>query len=174
MRALLAGDDRARFEQLIADVEQAIWDSEDVTSELARVIATGIGDALPAPSQPVELTGVVAAALRGIDDVLASRAVTIDVDAPPAVFAMGNPERLEHLFAIALAIAASAVPARGRARVSYGLTPEGVDVTIAPYRARDPRTVIVAALAQSQGAVAHGDDARLVLQLSAAVASPLS
>jgi hypothetical protein len=54
------------------------------------------------------------------------------------------------------------------------MTPDGVEVTIAPYRARDPRTVIVAALAQSQGAELQGDDARLKLRLNAAIASPIA
>jgi hypothetical protein len=173
MRAFLTGEDRTRFEQLVADVEQAVWEGEGVTADLARVIANGIGEAMPAPLQPLELTDVIAGALRGIDSVLASRAVTVDIDAAPAVFVLGDAERLEHLFAVALAIAASAVPARGCARICYGTTPEGVAVTIAPYRNRDPRTVIVAALAQSQGAAVEGDDAALTLRLNAAVAAPV-
>jgi hypothetical protein len=171
MRAFLAGEDRTRFEQLVADVEQAVWEVEGVTADLARVIASGIGEAPSAPLQPVELTDVIAGALRGIDNALASRGVIVDIDAAPAVFVLGDADRLEHLFAVALAIAASAVPARGRACIRYGPTPDGVSVTIAPYRNRDPRTVIVAALAQSQGAAVAGEETALTLRLNAAMAA---
>jgi hypothetical protein len=172
MRALLTGMDRARFEQLVAGLEQAVWEMEDITADLARSVATGIGEALPTPGEPLDLTGIMAAALRNVEDALASRAVTVSVDAAPAIFTIGNRDRLEHLFTVALAIAASAVPPGGRIRLACRTSSERVDVSIEPYRARDPRTIIVAALAQSQGADVHGTDSAMTLQLLAAAATP--
>ena len=171
MRALLGGEDRLRYEQLVAEVEQAVWEMESVTADLARVIATGIGDALPRPAGPVELSDVVAAALRGVGDALVSRGLTVDVAAAPAVLALGDRERLEHLLAVALSVAASAAQPGGGARVACAASGGSVDVTICPYRARDPRTVIVAALAHSQGAVMQSDDSALILRLHAAVSA---
>ena len=174
MRGLLCAEDRPRFERLIADVEQAVWDTEGVTADLARLVAAGILDAPRHPAGPVELTDVVAGALRAVDTLLASRAVLIDVDAPRPVFVMADRERLEHLVATALAIAASTVPARGHGRLQW--TPqdaETISFRLCPYRSRDPRTVIVEALARSQGIPLTATDDSLTLLLPAAVVASL-
>ena len=170
MRALLAGEDRVRFERLVADVEQAVWDSETINLELARLVAAGLAaNAAAQDAAPIELTDIVTGALRNIDAALASRAVLIDIVAPPAVFVVGDRDRLEQLFSTALMIAASAVPQRGHAALRYGPRDgRTVDFSIAPYRTRDPRAVIVDALARSEHVQVTASDDRLALVLQAA------
>jgi hypothetical protein len=168
MRALLAGEDRLRFERLVADVEQAVWEMESVTLDLAQLVAA---DVTASPDlQPIELTGVVSGALRNIDGALASRGVLIDIVAPPAVFVLGEPERLEQLLSVALVVSAAAVSPRGHAALRYGPR-DGrvVDCSIAPYRARDPRAVIVDALARALGIRLSATDHSLSLAMQAPV-----
>ena len=170
MRALLAGEDRIRFERLVADVEQAVWDMESVNLDLARLVAAGVLVPPTTDPVPVELTDVVASALRNVDAVLASRGVLIDIVAPPAVFVLGERERLEQLVSTAMVVAASAIPQRGHAALKYGpRDAHTVDFTIAPYRVRDPRCVIVEALARSQRIQLSATDHGVTMMLQAAV-----
>src|SRR5688572_18851292 len=99
MRALVPTEDRTRFERLISEVEQAVAETESVTADLARLIAIDVTEAPLLPTSPVELTDIVAGALRGVDALLASRGILVDIKATPAVFALGNRDRLEHLIA---------------------------------------------------------------------------
>lgn len=174
MRALLAGEDRIRFERLVAEVEQAVWETESVSLDLARLVVTGVTPTDIPPQGPVDLTDVVSGALRNIDAVLASRGVLIDIIAPPSVFVVGDRERLEQLFSTALVIAASCVAQRGHASLRYGpRDARTVDLSIAPYRTRDPRAVIVDALARSQNVQATAtDDGLALVLLAAAEAEP--
>lgn len=170
MRALLTGEDRLRFERLVADVEHAVWDMESVNLDLARLVAAGVLVPPVAEPMPVELTDVVASALRNVDAVLASRAVLVDIVAPPAVFVLGERERLEQLLSTAIVVAAAAVPQRGHAALRYGpRDARTVNCSISPYRVRDPRAVIVNALAQSQGIQLAATDDAVMLTLHAAV-----
>ena len=170
MRALLTGEDRIRFERLVADVEHAVWDMESVNLDLARLVAAGVLVPPTADPVPVELTDVVASALRNVDAVLASRGILIDIVAPPAVFVLGERDRLEQLFSTAIVVAASAVPQRGHAALKYGPRNTGtVEFSIAPYRTRDPRAVIVDALAQSQRIRLSATDHGVTMMLQAAI-----
>ena len=170
MRALVPPEDRIRFERLISEVEQAIWDTESVTADLARLIAIDLTEAPLRPCVPVELTDVVASALRGLDPLLSSRSIHIDIEASPAVFAMGDRERLEHLVAAALSIAAFAARPRTRARLRYGLSDTATAYFhLTPYRPRDPRVTIVEALARSQQVQLEAVDETLTMRLPAAV-----
>jgi hypothetical protein len=174
MRALLAGEDRIRFERLVTEVEQAVWETETVSLDLARLAASGVTAAdIPAPV-PVDLTDVIAVALRNADAVLASRGVLFDIVAPPGVFVLGNRERLEQLFSTMFVIAASTVAAPGHAALRYGpRDARTIDLSIAPYRTRDPRTLIVDALARSQQIqLAATDDALMMLLLAAVDEEP--
>lgn len=168
MRALLAGEDRIRFERLVTEVEQAVWDTESVSLDLARLVVSGVVGAEAPRPVPVDLTDVIAAALRNADAVLASRGVLFDIVAPPGVFVLGNRERLEQLFSTMFVIAASTVAHDGHAALRYGpRDPRTVDLSIAPYRTRDPRTAIVDALAQSQHIELAATDDALMMMLPA-------
>jgi hypothetical protein len=170
MRALFAGEDRIRFERLVADVEQAVWDMESVNLDLARLVAAGGLVPPTADPVPVELTDVVASSLRNVDVVLASRGVLIDIVAPPAVFVLGERDRLEQLLSTAIVVAASAVPRRGHAALRYGpRDAHTIDFSLSPYRTRDPRVVIVEALAQSQRIAFSATDDGLTMTLQAAL-----
>jgi signal transduction histidine kinase len=169
MRALIPGEDRFRFERLISDVEHAVWETESVTADLARLLAIGITEALP-PRVPVELTDLVAAALRLLDPLLASRGIVVNVEAAAAVFAMGDRERLEHLLSTALAIAAHAAPSRSQVRLRYGLLDTAtVFLVLSPYRPRDPRATIVDALARAQQVELRADEETVSMRMPAAV-----
>lgn len=172
MRALLAGEDRVRFERLVAEVEQAVWEMEGVTVELARLVAAAVLDGAPQPPAAVELTGIITAALRELDGMFASRSIGIDVDASQPVFVMADAERLEHLVAAALTIAAAATPANGRVQLRFARARDGVvGLEVTPYRCRDPRASIVDALARTMGVQIAGTDVRLAMQLQAAAAT---
>lgn len=174
MRALFAGEDRIRFERLVSEVEQAVWDTESVSLDLARLVSSGVAaDDTPA-SAPVDLADVIAAALRNADAVLASRGVLIDIVAPPAVFVLGNREHLEPLFSTALVIAASTVAPRGHAALRYGpRDARSVDLSIVPFRTADPRALIVDALARAQHIqLATTDDVLTMVLPAAAEAEP--
>src|SRR5688572_4811874 len=99
MRALLADADRSRFERLLADIEQAVWDMEGVTADLARTVAAGCLDAPVRPTAAVELTDIVSGALRAVQALLASRGIVMEVAAPRPVFVVADRERLEHMVA---------------------------------------------------------------------------
>ena len=170
MRALVPPEDRLRFERLIAELEQAVGDSESVTADLARLLAIAITEAPVHPTTPVELTDVVTAALRAVDTLLVSRDVVVDIEAQPAVFAMGDRDRLEQLIATALSICAYAAPPGTRARLSYGvMAPDAVVLSLTPYRAGDPRRSIVEALARAQRLQVAYDDVALTVRLPAPV-----
>lgn len=172
MRGLIPPEDRFRFEGLISDVEHAVWDLEGVTADLARLTAIGITEAPLQHSVPVELTDVVAGALRGVDALLASRRVLVEVEAAPAVFAMGDRDRLEHLLATALSIAASAARPHTHARLRYGSADAStVFCHLTPYRAGDPRATIVEALARSQNVRLEAGEESLTMRLPAAVSA---
>lgn len=170
MRGLIPPEDRNRFERLISEVEQAVWDAESVTADLARLVAIAITEAPLAPPATVELTDVVAAALRRVDALLASRGVLVDIEAAPAVFVMGDRARLTHLLETALSVAASAARPRAHVRLRYGAA-DGVAILfhLAPYRARDPRVTIVDALARAQHVQVECDGDALTLRLPAVI-----
>lgn len=170
MRALVPSEDRPRFERLIAEVEQAISDTETVSADLARLIAIDLTEAPLRPAVPVELTDVVAAALRSVDALLSSRAIRVEVEAPPAAFAMGDRDRLEHLITVALSIAASAARPDTAARLRYGPSNNATAYfQLTPYSARDPRVTIVEALARSQNIQLEAVDGALHMRLPAAL-----
>jgi len=170
MRGLIPGEDRFRFERLISEVEHAVGDAEGVAADLARLIAIGVTEAPLPPAVPVELTDLVAAALRGLDPLFASRDIFVNIEAAPAVFAMGDRERLKQLLSTALAIAGAAAPPRTQVRVRYGLLDTAtVFLALSPYRPHDPRVSIVDALARAQHVELRADDETLSMRLSAAV-----
>lgn len=170
MRALVPSEDRPRFERLISEVEQAIWDTETVSADLARLIAIDLTEAPLRAAVPVELTDVVAAALRSVDALLSSRVIRVDVEAPPAAFAMGDRDRLEHLIAVALSIAASAARPRTAARLRYGPSSNATAyVELTPYSTTDPRVTIIEALARSQNIQLEAVDGALHMRLPAAL-----
>lgn len=168
MRGLLAGEDRDRFERLVADVEQAVWEIEGVTADLARLLAAeGLIAPVAVASAPVQFTDVLAGALRGLDALFASRSVLVDIDTPPAVLVFGDRGRLEHLMATALTIAAAVTPNRGHVQLRYQLDGT-LAVRLSPYRSRDPRGTIVEALARSQGIQVEASEDALALWLPVA------
>jgi hypothetical protein len=171
MRGLVPMEDRFRFERLVSEVEQAVWDNESVTADLARLLAIAITEGPIRPPAPVELTDVVASALRGVDALLASRGVLVDIDAPPALFALGDGDRLEHLLATALAISACAARPRTHARLRYALDGDAVVLSLAPYRVADPRGAIVEALARSQRCEVSCADEAFTMRLPAVVST---
>jgi hypothetical protein len=166
MRALLAGEDRVRFERLVSEVEQAVWEIDTINGDLAHLVAAGV--AVPRTPQIIELTDLVTTALRHIDAVLASRSVLIDLVAPPALFVNADRDRLERLVSTALVVSASAVAPHGhiaiRCRPRDART---IELSIAPYCTRDPRAVIVGALAQSLEIALSATDVGVSLVMSA-------